>query len=329
LDPRTAILLQRIKHWNQTHGPRQQIDQQAELAVAGQEGLSGGIGDGGHAFGPNQLNDAGGVWTGRNQGLTPEQKNRRAWTPAGIDEALAGVARAAGGRHGADAVSHIVSDFERPRDPKGEIARALASLGASPSSIGGGAAPDVSSPAGSATAADPNLGNQDLRRQAVLQLISSIGDNSSFAPFLQALQQYKQSGQVDAAWGTPQGPKIGGKAGKGQSGLPGAKNTIAELLLEGTGGPTHSTGPHVHVASTNPGTMLGVIKLAQQLGLHVGENPYVGDTVDPVHAPNSFHKLTFPGLYNGRKLGEAGDFTGASMKRFKKLVQARYGAPTS
>jgi hypothetical protein len=70
-----ATLLQRIKHWNATHGPRQQIDQQAELAVAGQEGLSGGIGDGGHAFGPNQLNDAGGVWTGRNQGLTPEQKN--------------------------------------------------------------------------------------------------------------------------------------------------------------------------------------------------------------------------------------------------------------
>lgn len=74
---------------------------------------------------------------------------------------------------------------------------------------------------------------------------------------------------------------------------------------QGIGGHTD----HVHLSITNPQSMLFAIKKAQQLGLHVGENPYVGD-VNPVHVKGSFHYRDFPGEYNGKKLGEAIDVSG-------------------
>lgn len=151
-DPRLALLLSRIERWNQAHpGTGQDIDPRAATAVARQEGLSGGIGDGGHAFGPFQLNNAGGVITGKFPGWTPERINQWAWSPQGIDHALGGIAGVAGGHTGAQAVNSIVSRFERPADPQGEIARALAAYGstqAAPMSGGAPAAP--SSPPGGA-----------------------------------------------------------------------------------------------------------------------------------------------------------------------------------
>lgn len=101
------------------------LDPRAVLQVGSAEGLSGGVGDGGHAFGPFQLNDAGGVITGKFPGWTPAQIQQWAWSPAGVDYALAGIARVAKGLSGSGAVSAIVNRFERPADPQGEIARAL------------------------------------------------------------------------------------------------------------------------------------------------------------------------------------------------------------
>lgn len=98
----------------------------------------------------------------------------------------------------------------------------------------------------------------------------------------------------------------------------------AELLQEGTGGPTHSTGPHIHVAYTNPKQMLKAIHLAERLGLRVAENPYTGG-VDPVHAKNSYHYRTFPGLYGGKRLGEAIDVTGKNSQRFYKILSEASG----
>lgn len=105
------------------------LDAKAVLAVASQEGLSGGIGDGGHAFGPWQLNNAGGVITGRFNGQTPGQINQWAWSPQGIAYALSGINRVASGLHGAQAVNAIVSQFERPANPGHEIAGALSAYG--------------------------------------------------------------------------------------------------------------------------------------------------------------------------------------------------------
>lgn len=100
------------------------LDPQAVLAVARQEGLGGGIGDSGHAFGPFQLNNAGGIYpSGAPQ--EPQAANEWAWSPQGVNYALGGIQRVAGGLQGPEAVRAIVSRFERPADPSGEIARAL------------------------------------------------------------------------------------------------------------------------------------------------------------------------------------------------------------
>lgn len=75
------------------------------------------------------MNNAGGVITGRFKGLTPQQINAWAWSPEGINFALSRIAGVAKGKKGAAAVRAIVSQFERPADPAGEIARALSGLG--------------------------------------------------------------------------------------------------------------------------------------------------------------------------------------------------------
>lgn len=105
------------------------IDPNAVLAVSRMEGLSGGIGDGGHAFGPFQLNNAGGVITGRFQGESPQQIQQWATSPAGIDFALGRIGQVAGGLSGQAAVRAIVSRFERPADIPGETSRAIAAYG--------------------------------------------------------------------------------------------------------------------------------------------------------------------------------------------------------
>lgn len=207
-NPRAALLLQRIAAWNAHHPSSQDIDPTAELQVAGVEGLSGGVGDGGHAFGPNQENDAGGVLTGQLQGLTPAQKNEYAWSPQGIDEDLARVASAIGGEHGAQAVVDLVRKYERPRDPNGEISRAL----------GGKSAPAMSAASPLAAAMPGGAGVGDSRRAFVQQLLASINSTGQLGNdgLVQALQA--RQAPVQAAWGTPSSG--GGKAGQGQSGLP-------------------------------------------------------------------------------------------------------------
>lgn len=108
------------------------VDPAAADAVFSQEGAGGGIGDGGHAFGPGQFNNAGGVWTGKYQGLTPEQINAQAWSKQGLTELANDVANVAAGLKGQQAITNIVSRFERPKDPSTEITNALAAFGAAP-----------------------------------------------------------------------------------------------------------------------------------------------------------------------------------------------------
>ena len=87
------------------------------------------------------------------------------------------------------------------------------------------------------------------------------------------------------------------------------------------GGPIGGHSDHVHISETDPQGMLNAIKLAQSLGLHVGENPYV-DTVEPVHVEGSYHYRTFDGLYDGKKLGQGIDVSGPAekMAQFYKLM---------
>lgn len=116
-------------------------DTKAADAVFSMEGASGKIGDNGHAFGPGQENDAGGVWTGKYPGLTPEQKNAVAWSSAGLADLANRVAEVAAGKQGSSAINAIVTRFERPLNPGRELAGALAAYGkpgaATPKPIGG------------------------------------------------------------------------------------------------------------------------------------------------------------------------------------------------
>lgn len=301
------------------------LDLQALLAIAAHEGASGGIGDGGHAFGPFQLNDAGGVLTGKLAGMTPEQKNAWAWSPAGIKYALDGIGHVASGKQGDAAITAIARDFERPANVGAEIADARAHYGKSgvasvPAPQGSAPRPSAPSPTAGSSGIDSLLGGLIGRANDTL----GLGGGPDIGSLL------------GAAWsGHPgSGATVGGKPGQGQAGLPplpkpkaSGTGGIVELLREGVGGPTHSTGPHIHAAFTDPNVALQAIQWAQQHGLHVGENPYTGDTVDPVHAPNSYHTRTFPGIYHGRKLGEAVDVTGPNMGAFYQYLVQRRGAP--
>jgi hypothetical protein len=216
-----------------------------------------------------------------------------------LNYALSRIASVAGGLHGANAISNIVRRFERPADPGSEVAGALASYGVSPSPGNPGGVPLASSAAGPTPLHDNSL----------LQAVLSGG---SLLPIIR--QRYQGAGSsgmpLRGVVSPPNAPTLLGSP--------------VELLQEGTGGPTHSTGPHIHAAYTDPKEMLAAIHLAESLGLRVAENPYTGG-VDPVHAKGSYHYRTFPGLYNGKRLGEAIDVTGAQSQRFYKILSEASG----
>jgi hypothetical protein len=81
---------------------------------------------------------------------------------------------------------------------------------------------------------------------------------------------------------------------------------------------------HVHVSFSNPQAALRLIQIARDMGLRVGENPYI-DPVDGNHVAGSFHGKLFPGLYDGKQLGEAIDVSGpASLMMSFYRVARRY-----
>jgi cell wall-associated NlpC family hydrolase len=122
---------------------KRNLDVSVLMANFAHEGLSGGIGDGGHAFGPGQMNDAGGVLTGKLSGMTPQQKNQWAWSKQGINHLLDGIAGAGvAGKRGAAAMKALVFNYERPADAAGQYKARLDSwkagdYGHSPALSGG------------------------------------------------------------------------------------------------------------------------------------------------------------------------------------------------
>jgi hypothetical protein len=71
---------------------------------------------------------------------------------------------------------------------------------------------------------------------------------------------------------------------------------------------------HVHVAA-GPKTIVQLGRLAQKMGLHVGENPHFGG-VAPVHAPHSYH-------YRGEAIDVSGD--PRKMNAYARRVDQLYG----
>lgn len=136
-----AFSVDELNSYVNDNAPQYGLDAAAVLAVASQEGIGGGIGDGGSAFGPwqdhfrmgNRLSDA-----GRPDliGASDQALNDFAWSTDGINYVLGQMGSVAGGMVGLDAIAAIVQNFERPRADlvAGEIAGAWQAYG----SAGGG-----------------------------------------------------------------------------------------------------------------------------------------------------------------------------------------------
>lgn len=182
------------KHWEKwirEDAPKYDIDPRAALAVALMEGMSGRVGDGGHAFGPYQMNDAGGVLTGRPGNHRAYAESRR-----GINDALAAMARAgAAGKTGAAAINAIVRRYERPAAPDPEVAGAIARYGGI-SAGGGGSVGSFKAPGtGRATAQMASGSSGGGQADARLQLLSQLmQQNAQYASGQQGVPGQSQGG---------------------------------------------------------------------------------------------------------------------------------------
>lgn len=78
----------------------------------------------------------------------------------------------------------------------------------------------------------------------------------------------------------------------------------------------HNT--HIHFGFTDADTAISIIKKAQSLGLHAGENPFSDSNLEDVHTGDSFHYQRFPGTYEGKKLGKGLDVSG-NPEKMKEL----------
>lgn len=165
------------------------LDPRAVFAIAQHEGLSGGVGDNGTSFGPFQLHQGGALPSG----IPLSSANQWAWSPQGLDYALSRIGSVAGGLKGLPAIEAISTRFERPANPQAEIADAARHYGVS--------APQMSVPSQMTGPAS----NSRLV-QALTNTFRIVGLPTT---------------TLQAALGPGGGAKIGGKAGQGQSGLPG------------------------------------------------------------------------------------------------------------
>ena len=101
------------------------VDPNVALAVAYGEGgvkSPGPIGDNGTSFGPYQMHQGGALPST----LSGQRAQSWAWSPQGIDYAMARIAKVTQGLEGPAAISAAVRNFERPAQPGPEIARDVA-----------------------------------------------------------------------------------------------------------------------------------------------------------------------------------------------------------
>lgn len=271
------------------------IDRNAALAVSRQEGLSGGIGDNGTSFGPFQLH-VGGALPASVWARGGDYAHRWAWSPAGIDYALSHIQRVAGGKRGAAAVNAIVSQFERPADPAGEIQRALAAYGGP-------------APAGAAAAA-PSAGTSRARSAGAAALdpllltlfannLQTLGAPSSITPLL-ALALGGGTPTTDAPVATA--PASAAAAGGGASStrfvsVPAAIAARTGIMLD-------------------PAVFPSAADIARQFGVRINSGYR-----DPAH------NKSIGGASNSDHLrGDAVDFIGApqQLAALYKYAQGRY-----
>lgn len=216
---------------------RYHLDPQAMIAVARAEsGLNPkAVGDGGHAFGLFQFNNAGGVITG--------QPNPERYLDPGFNamEAARHIAsiKGATSAKGAEAVKLIVNQFERPLNKPGEISRALSYLGKdsipSPTVL-----PKVSQTVSNGLSGQTNTTGQNQSNNVLGALLQTAMTGSApshdpgqdqSAALLPALLQMQQADQiptptVGATTTTPLTPTGTTGTGAGVTTTPGTGRTV-------------------------------------------------------------------------------------------------------
>ena len=209
----------------------------------------------------------------------------------------------------------------RYQQRSGEAESILAQYG------GGGSTPAqrVRPAAATQTTTTPGTDNSALRRQLVGQFLAQGGIKNPNA-VLALAGQYGQAADVpgtttttkvkapaQASPSTRTSGKSGSKVleliyndgGKGY-GIKGGKTVDAPSFYSDVWA---GHVDHVHVAAGRK-TVVALGKLAQEMGLRVGENSHFGG-VDPVHSENSYH-------YKDEAIDVSGD--PALMKRFARAV---------
>lgn len=298
------------------------LDPAAVLAVASQEGLSGRIGDGGHAYGPFQLNNAGGVITGTHPAVNDQATQNWANSPAGINFALDRIAQNARGLRGPSAVRAIVSQFERPENPGKEISGALSVYGQYGSTPGGISplAPSVSNTVG--FSAPPRAQGSP----GALQRVLSYGNQMFGLPAMPALPQIKMpQAQVPAPAG------VGG--GAPSSSLPASAPPTAYGKRAVQIASKELGVPYVWGGTSPRGfDCSGLLQYAwKQVGVNIPRTTYdqwqAGTPVDPAHLQPGdavFFRGSDARVSGGRVLpGHVGIYIGGG-----KLIEAPHSNST-
>jgi len=177
------------------------------------------------------------------------------------------------------------------------------------------------------TVTTPGVDNSGARASAALQFLRSKSKDPVY--LAQQVQGLQDTPAVTKTTTTPTGTTGGttpsATSSAGTNGRVGG-GPLKELFWQGEGGINAKNGKlvpqgfvsghtnHVHVAS-GPETTRRLGKLAQQMGLHVGENKAFGG-VAPVHVQNSNH-------YSDRAIDVSGD--PAKMRAFAQRVAKMYG----
>lgn len=172
------------------------------------------------------------------------------------------------------------------------------------------------------TATGPATSSLGFTRQELLQqYVAERGQPGALTNLSTGLATLKASPKIAAA------TMPTGTTGSAQvKGAGGGQGKLLELFWQGPNGINAKNGKavpqgfvsghedHVHVAA-GPHTVIQLGKLAQSMGLHVGENPHFGK-VNPVHVANSYH-------YKGEAIDVSGD--PAAMSAYAHKVASMYG----